>query len=419
VRLEPNNSAQVVVVGAGPAGSATALLLARQGIDVLVLDRHRFPRAKPCGDCLSAGAADVLHRLGVLDRVQALPGAKLRGWRITAPDGSSFAAAFGATDSGAGRHALAIERARLDAELLAAAIAAGARFEPGERVVDLIRERGRVRGVLLARRAISAQLVIGADGLRSIVAARLGAVRRAPALRKLSITFHLATLGSAPDDAAFGEMHAGDGICAGLAPVTADCLAWNLSLVVDARRFGRSVAADAHAFAAAAVRSLPRLRGRIPTALLADAPFLASGPFDRPVRSTVFDGAALVGDAAGYYDPFTGQGVFQALASAELLAATVAGALARGDTLSARTLRPYAKARARMLRGPAFVQRGIELVLARPALANAAIAHVGRADAFARALLAVTGDIAPTRALFSFGALSSLIRPAPRQEATP
>jgi menaquinone-9 beta-reductase len=402
-------------VGAGPAGSATALLLARAGVDVLIVDRHRFPRAKPCGDCLSAGATDILRRLGVVDRVAALAGAVLRGWHIVAPDGSSFTATFDAAGGAVHRHAFAIERARLDAVLLTAAIEAGARFAPGERVVDLVRHGRRVTGVQLASRRVAADLVVGADGLRSTIATRLGAVRRRPRLRKLSITFHLAARAATT---AFGEMHLGDGICAGVAPVTADGTRCNLTVVADADRYGRSVAADPRAFAAGAVDSLPRLRGRFRAADLARAPFLASGPFDRPVRTTVFDGAVLIGDAAGYFDPFTGQGVFQALASAELLGAIAARAIRSRDT-SAGALHDYAAGRNRLMRGPRFVQHGIEFVLARPTLANIAIRRVGRADGFARALLAVTSDIARTSTLLSPRVLSSLIRPRPLQETTP
>jgi menaquinone-9 beta-reductase len=405
----PHYAAQVIVVGAGPAGSATALLLARAGHDVLMLDRSEFPRAKPCGDCLSAGASAVLRRIGVMDRIEALPHARLRGWRIVGPDGSEFRGTFRSGPGAAPACALAVERYRLDAALVDAACAAGVRFTGGVRVVDLMRAAdGRVCGVALRDAALRAPLVIGADGLRSIVARALGAVQRPPRLRKVSLTVHIDRAIVAAD---LGEMHTGDGVCAGVAALRSDASRCNLTVVADADRFGRSIAADPRRFMHDALQTLPALRGRVDADLLRDGPLLTSGPFDRPVSRAVYDGAALVGDAAGYYDPFTGQGMYQALAGAEQLAAVADSALRRGDT-SARALRRWHARRRDLARGPRLVQHTIEAVLARPWLASRAIARIGRARRFADAIIAVTGDTAAPRHLVSPHALMSLLLPA-------
>lgn len=428
------SNAEVVIVGAGPAGAATALLLARAGRDVLLLDRCPFPRPKPCGDCLSIGATSLLDRLGVLHHVVAGPHASVRGWRIVAPNGNAFDALFSdltpesvitgrdtapecgqrASRSGGspadddscsasqdGFCALAVERGVLDSVLLDAALAAGARFEQCA-VTDVARDsRGRARGVRSRDGVRTAPITVGADGLRSIIARRLGASTRPGSLRKLSLTFH------APVErvSALGEMHVGDGICIGIAPVSGDRC--NVTLVADSIRFGRYVAADPHAFARSALHTLPRVRGRVSDAALSAAP-LASGPFDRPVRQVAYDGAVLAGDAAGYYDPFTGQGVYQALASAFLLAPCIDDALRRDDA-TASVFSSYVRARAALVRGPRLVQHGIEAVLSRPGRANRAIGRIRDATPFARAILAVTGDIRPARALLSPRALASLI----------
>lgn len=447
-----------IVVGAGPAGSATALLLAAAGHAVLLVDRERFPRAKACGDCLSAAATPLLDRLGVLDAVHAQRPARLRGWRIVAPGGDSFVAGFGPdpTDPSRPATALALTRERLDHALVCGAIARGARFR-AVHVTGLLHDSaGRVigirgRGDEGAPTELRARLVVGADGLRSIVARRLGLVRPPGRLRKASLSAHVRGI---PGIHEVGEMHLAARACAGIAPVAepgADGdVVCNLTLVVDAPTYAREIARGAETFYWTMLRRFPRLAGRLRDARIAaprtvaagespaaaahgPAPaapdpsatagephhstprLLASGPFDRPTRGVVADGAALVGDAAGYFDPFTGQGIHQALAGAEILAEEADAALRAGD-VSARRLRRYARRHAKMLRAPRALQRIIELVISRPRLADFAIRRLAAAPEAAAAIVAATGDLYPIRDLARADVLAALLRASNRQE---
>ncbi len=169
--------ADVLVVGAGPAGASTARRLARDGADVLLLDAASFPRSKPCGDCLSPGATPILRELGVLDRLERAGPGRLAGWRIRTPGGVWFGGRFGAAgrDGAPPRRGLALPRRAMDAVLAEAAVEAGARLRQRVRVYGLLREDGRIAGVR-ARDAggesleLRSRVVVGADGLRSTVA---------------------------------------------------------------------------------------------------------------------------------------------------------------------------------------------------------------------------------------------------------
>jgi flavin-dependent dehydrogenase len=176
-----------VVVGGGPAGSATAARMAAAGLRVMVLDRATFPRPKPCGECLSPAAVEALGRLGVLDRVLGAGAAPVKGWRIHAGEAAPFEGRFPAERPG-----LALSRDRLDALLLNHARESGAEVRPEARVVELERDGGRIAGVrLVTGEVVRARVVVGADGLRSVVVRRLGLLRRAPRLRKVALTAHL------------------------------------------------------------------------------------------------------------------------------------------------------------------------------------------------------------------------------------
>ena len=188
------SDADVIVVGGGPAGASTAWHLARAGATVLLLDRDRFPRGKPCAEYLSPEASRILHAMGALEACEQAGGAQLAGMIVRAPDGATLRGDFAAAHGWAGfrDRGLALRRERLDAILLDRARDAGARVSEGARATGVLRDaRGAACGVATlgadgAAREHRARFVVGADGIRSVVARRLGLAGRAAGPRRIA-----------------------------------------------------------------------------------------------------------------------------------------------------------------------------------------------------------------------------------------
>jgi flavin-dependent dehydrogenase len=391
--------ADVIIVGGGPAGAATATALARAGVDVLVLDRARFPRAKACSEYLSPEASRVLASMGALEDVERSGAAQLAGMRVRAPDGTWMRGQFAASHGFRGfrDQGLALPRRRLDAILLDCARRTGAQIEEGARVVDLERDRtGRVIGVHALTRAgptiRRARLVVGADGLRSLVARRLALARVGRWPRRVALVAHYRGVDGVGD---FGEMHVERDGYAGLADVGGGVT--NVAVVVPARR-GREIAADgAAAFFETWLGARAHLAPRFARAERV-SPVLATGPFASHARRAWAPGAALVGDAADFFDPFTGEGIYAALRGGEMLAGHLLAAGSTADQAAVdAALRAYDRARRDEFGGKWIVERIIGAAVASSFLMNRAARALATHRDLADLLVGVTGDFVPAR----------------------
>jgi flavin-dependent dehydrogenase len=342
----------------------------------------------------------VLDRLGVLKAVIAAGAPTLAGMRITAPDGRVLEGRYGAFGAWRPYHdgALAVRRAALDAALSERLRGAPVDFREGVRVTDLIVEdRRRVVGVEAVdgqgrRFELRAPITIGADGRASVVAQRLGC-RRPHRLRRLALVTYVRGLSGCGD---LGEIFVDPPDYAIINPVAPDLV--NLSLVVplaDAAPHSARLAT----FMEARARQLPHLARRIAGAERV-APVQAMGPLAYRVVAPSHDGVLLVGDAAGFYDPFTGEGIFSALRGAELAADAVARALAAGD-VSARALAPYRRARRAAFGDKEWLTRGIQFIIRRRGAANLTAALLAPRPEVLDLLLGMIGDYVPLRALLA------------------
>jgi len=403
--------AQVIVVGAGPAGSSTAWHLARRGIDVLVLDRARFPRDKPCAEYLSPEASRLLDTMGALGACEGAGAAELTGMTVRAPNGAMLRGDFAAAHGFRGfrDRGLALRRTVLDGILLGRARTAGANVVEEERVTGLVRDaRGAVVGVeVLDARGRAAErradIVVGADGLRSVVARRLGLSRARRRPRRIAMIAHyrgVAEMGS------YGEMHVERDGYVGLADVGGGIT--NVAVVAPAARVKRAAQAPA-AFFDAWLAAHPHVGARLAGAERVDA-VRATGPFAHHARRAWARGAALVGDAADFYDPFTGEGIYAALRGGELVAPHIASALeARSPRDAEAALAAYDAERRRAFAGKWRVERLVALAVAVPALMNRAAATLGQRKDMADLFVGVAGDFVPPSEILSVRYLLRLL----------
>ncbi len=399
-----------VVVGAGPAGSATALRLARAGAAVLLLDRARFPRHKPCSEYLSPETVRLLGELdaGALAEVLARAPARLYGMRVVAPDGTEALGRFASDHRWPAPlpYGLALPRVDLDFILRTAAQRAGATVREGTVVEDLLYESGGVGGVVIRdggwgmRESVRARVVVGADGLRSVVARRLGG-RRTGWPRRVAFTAHVAGVTDVGD---LGEMHVGHRGAGyvGLGPVGGGVT--TIALVVPERAARPGPGTSWRDRFLPALERFPRLAGRFAGAeLVRDV--IAVGPLAQRSHRAIADGACLVGDAADFFDPFTGQGIFAALRGAELLADVLIAALISeapgGGPLPHVALAPYARARRRVFLGKWAIERLIGLGVGWPALTNRVVGRLARRPQLGDLVVGTTGNFVPARALFA------------------
>jgi flavin-dependent dehydrogenase len=420
-----SRDAEVIVVGGGPAGAATAYRLARLGVDVMLVDRARFPRAKPCAEYLSPEAVRELDAIGALGAVEGAGGARLSGMKVRAPDGTEFGARFGG---------LGVARVELDARLLAHARAAGVRVVEGLRV-DAVRHRetgngenrdtgnGGERGRRIGQTRVSgieaidasgtrhlsrSRVVIGADGLRSVVARSLGLAKRSRSPERYAIVGHLSGVQGVTDQV---EMHVTARGYVGIADIGGGLT--SVAMVVPAALIG-AARNGAGAFLRNWLGSHPHLAPRFAAALQRSV-VQATGPFASRARRAWAPGAALVGDAAGFFDPITGQGVASALRGASLLAPFVAAAArASSDAEADVSLSAYARAHRDAFRSQWLIDELIAFFVAHPSLMDHAARALRAREGLADLLLGVTSGSRPSHDVLRPRFLFDLLRPVTR-----
>jgi len=302
----------VVVVGAGPAGSSTAREAARLGRRVLLLDRAHFPRGKVCGCCLNPAGLDVLRRVGLGDLASSLGAVPLTRLRLHAGSATALLSIGG----------VAVSRERFDAALIDAAISAGVAFRPGTMArLGPVEPDGRF--VETDAGAVRAAVVVAADGLSGGLVARAG-LDATPPQRGSRIGASVVVEAPGPTYEP-GTIYMASGRPGYLGVVRLEDGRLDLACAIDsdAAGGGRGVGAVAESILAEVGWPVP--------AGLADATWKGTPRLTRRPGLLAAERLFVVGDAAGYVEPFTGEGMAWALAGAVALGPLAAAASQRWE----------------------------------------------------------------------------------------
>ncbi|MDQ2673322.1 MAG: NAD(P)/FAD-dependent oxidoreductase [Chloroflexota bacterium] len=382
-----------LVVGAGPAGAATAAALAAAGRSVVLLEASHHPRPKACAEYASPMIAEELTRLGLAEEAWQADAVPLAGMRVIR---GADAVDVRYADARGPRPAWGLDRTRFDATLAQHAALQGARYLEGAAFIDAERTNGSWRVTLRTSggdERMAARWIIGADGARSRVARRLGVERPVRVPRRLGLIAHYE---GHPDLVARGEMHVGAEHYVGLAPLAGGRLNVGMALPVGAR-------GGAQERFEAAIASLPAVAARL-AGRRRLTPIRGASPIGHRVARAAGPGWMLVGDAAGFIDPFTGEGIFRALRSAR--AATTA-LISDDEDADAR----YLAERRAAFGAKDVLTWTIQGLLAAPPVLGYALRRLASRDALALRLGSALGDCRPATDALSPLFLARVLRP--------
>jgi len=356
-----------LVVGAGPAGLSAAIVLAEHGFTVLACERETLPVEKVCGEGILPETLRCLEAVGVRRHLASLEHHPIAGIRLRSPAGHVAQARF-AEGPGWGTTRL----------VLSEAFARRARELPNLWIWDrapVRLHRALPHGIQAAARdaVLTARLVVGADGLRSPVRDWAGLTGRTARPHRFGARQHFAC----EPWSDFVEVTVGDGIEAYVTPSSARAI--NVAFLWDPARYAAEGGA---ALIPSLLRAFPDLADRLRSARPLDEG-RGTGPLRRNASSVVGDGVVLVGDASGYYDACTGEGLGQAVAQAMSMARTVVPCLrASSGVPRRRDLAAYARAHRRIARSYKRATRLMLFAQRRPArsdLVTRALARVPEA----------------------------------------
>jgi len=389
--MERERERDVIIVGAGPSGATAATILAQKGYDVLLLDRSDFPRDKTCGDAVPVGAIEMMISLGMGDKIRK---AEERGEfypldkiRIYSPKGKMLQANLKEGDGG--ERSYVAPRMYFDAVIQQQAVESGAEFKKALVKGPLV-ENGRVVGVQAQLngevKEIRSKVVVGADGVTSSIARALRPKdkQHVDSHRAVALRAYIHGIEENPHEV---EFYLYDEILPGYAwifPTGENMANIGLGMRLDVfRKHDYNLKNMLQQF-----MELPQIKRRLKNGVeLEDLKTWQLSFGSQKALQYAFDGALLVGDAAGFINPLTGGGIHNGMISAKLAGQTIDESLTNGNT-SREALEIYEQrcheAMWDSMRRAHFIQRW---VLRFPTLADILFTFSGQDGALARTFL--------------------------------
>jgi len=330
----------IIIVGAGPAGSTCALYAARSGLRVLLLDKETFPRDKICGDAISGISFRFLQELGLQNKVEEVARNKVTSIRFCAPNGRStkipltpkgrFPEHFNIVCRREIFDNILFQRAKQDVDTL-----------EGFTVNDILLENGCVSGIRgfdenTVEKRLRAKVVIGADGCRSVIARKTGLYHYNPKHTFIATRAYYDGVTGMEDTI---EIHFIDKVIPGyfwIFPLKNNRVNVGLGMLHSQLMKRKLNIRQAHI---QATRS-PGLRDRFQNAVMLGSIYGWNLPLAHKKRKMTGDGVLLIGDAAGLVHPLSGEGIGYSMLSG-YMAAELLAEVCRGTDFSITTLRRY------------------------------------------------------------------------------
>lgn len=317
----------VIIIGAGPAGSTVSTLLARAGLRALLLEKSRFPREKLCGEFITSECLNVFDRLDVSQRMFDAGAEIINQWTLFAPDGRGVRVPMEWIADGH-NHAIGISRAQMDLILLDGARQTGVDVREGFRVSPRFHREngmsfieGKTNGKTVER--FSAPVVVDASGRNGVFSNRTA--QRTSYIggsRLFGCKIHLRAVEGIRGIGELFFFRDGYGGMSGVENGRA-----NLCFITTEATL-REAKGDREKLLDLTMRSNPAARRRL-RGVVIDGEWLGSGPITYG-RQRSMPGVISIGDAGAFIDPFTGSGILLALSSGELAAEVISQSFAEG-----------------------------------------------------------------------------------------
>lgn len=322
-----------IIVGAGPGGSTAAAVMARRGLKPLLIDRDNFPRDKICGDALSGKTVDVMKRLGMIEALQAVP--QLDSWGVTfsGPAGDEVAIPFTKALDKPIAPGFVCDRVTFDNLVYEQAVESGAEIWTCAIVTGLLKEDGKVVGVKVKRNGaeeeVRAPITVGADGAYSTVVRELGMDQLHEAHYCAGLRWYWEGV------TGFHELNH---IEIHFVEETKPGYFWIFPMAGGKANVGLGMLSSEVKKKDLKLKPLleglvehPRFKERFANAKPIDKIRGWGLPLGSRPRQMSGDGWLLLGDAASLIDPFTGEGIGNAMVSAEKAVDWVAKAKEAND----------------------------------------------------------------------------------------